>query len=298
MKKITLLIAFISFFIHASAQEQTEKWYFGVLAGVDFSPSLPVPLTNGVMNTSEGCSSISDSAGNLLFYSDGQTVWNRNHTPMPNGTGLLAGITCTQAALIVPKPGSNTIYYEFTLDDTGGLNGLRYSVIDMTLDNGFGDVTVEKNIFIRNNLTEKLTGVAQTNGTDYWIAVHETGTDTFYVYSLTAAGFDTNAVISHAGIIHSNEQIQNTYGQMKFSPCGDMLALAAGFLNTVEVFNFDNATGMITPFVSIPMTDHVYGIEFSSHGTMLYVSTYDLAQTLIQYDLTSGVPATIIASLT
>jgi WD40 repeat protein len=296
MKKITLLFAFISLIIHANAQEQTEKWYFGVLAGVDFSPATPVALTNGAMNTSEGCSSISDSLGNLLFYSDGQTVWNRNHTPMPNGTGLLAGITCTQAALIVPKPGSNTIYYEFTLDDTGGLNGLRYSVIDMTLDNGFGDVTVEKNIFIRNNLTEKLTGVAQANGTDYWIAVHENGNDTFYVYSLTAAGLDTNAVISHAGIIHSNAQIQNTYGQMKFSPCGDMLALAAGYLNTVEVFNFDNATGIITPFVSIPMTDHVYGIEFSSHSTMLYVSTYDLAQTLIQYDLTSGVPATIIAS--
>jgi hypothetical protein len=298
MKKITLLSVLIAFFIHASAQEQTEKWYFGVLAGVDFSPATPVALTNGVMNTSEGCSAISDTAGNLLFYSDGQTVWNRNHTPMPNGTGLLAGVTCTQAALIVPKPGTATIYYEFTLDDTGGLNGLRYSVIDMTLDNGFGDVTAEKNIFIRNNLTEKLTGVAQANGTDYWIAVHENGNDTFYVYSLTAAGLDTNAVISQAGIIHSNAQIQNTYGQMKFSPCGDMLALAAGYLNTVEIFHFDNLTGVVTPFVTTPMTDHVYGIEFSSQSTMLYVSTYDPGQTLIQYDLTSGVPATIIASQT
>jgi len=239
---------------------------------------------------------MSDSVGNLLFYSDGQTVWNRNHLPMPNGTGLHAGVTCTQACVIVPKPGSNTIYYEFTLDDTGGLNGLQYSVIDMTLDGGFGDVTSEKNVFIRNNLTEKLTAVSQANGINYWVAVHENGSDTFYVYSLTAAGLDTNAVISHAGIIHSNAQIQNTYGQMKFSPCGDMLALAAGYLNTVEIFHFNNATGVVSPYVTIPMTDHVYGIEFSSQSSMLYVSSYDPGQTLIQYDLTSGVPATIIST--
>lgn len=296
MKKIIPLFIFISFLAQTNAQHQTDKWYFGVLAGVDFTPSLPVALTNGVLNTSEGCSSISDSSGNLLFYSDGQTVWNRIHTVMPNGTGLLAGITCTQAALIVPKPGTSNLFFEFTLDDTGGVNGLRYSVIDMTLDGGMGDVTAEKNVFIRNNLTEKLTGVAKANGTDYWIAVHENGNDTFYVYSLTAAGLDTNAVISHVGIVHSNAQIQNTYGQMKFSPCGDMLALAAGYLNTVEVFHFDNSTGIVSSFVSIPMTAHVYGIEFSADESMLYVSTYDPGQTLVQFDLTSGVPATIIAS--
>lgn len=296
MKKITLSLILLSSLIPAIAQHQTDKWYFGVLAGVDFTPAVPVALTNGALNTSEGCASMSDSVGNLLFYSDGQTIWNRNHTPMPNGTGLLGGVTCTQVAVIVPKPGNSTQYYEFTLDDTGGLNGLRYSVVDMTLDAGMGDVTTEKNIFIRNNLTEKLTAVSKANGIDYWVAVHENGSDTFYVYSLTAAGLDTNAVISHVGMIHSNAQIQNTYGQMKFSPCGDMIALAAGYLNTVELFHFNNSTGEITPYVSILIPDHVYGIEFSSHESMLYVSSYDPGQTLIQFDLTSGIPATILAS--
>src|SRR5258706_6151077 len=298
MKKIILLFIILSPGIRTLAQHQTDKWYFGVLAGVDFTPAIPAALTNGALNTSEGCSSISDSAGNLLFYSDGQTVWNRIHVPMPNGTGLLAGVTCTQAALIIPKPGSTNLFYEFTLDDTGGLNGLRYSVIDMTLDGGMGDVTAEKNIFVRNNLTEKLTAVAKANGTDYWIAVHENGTDTFNVYSLTQSGLDTNAVVSHAGIIHSNAQIQNTYGQMKFSPCGGKLALEAGHLNTVEVFHFDIANAIVSLFVTIPITDHVYGIEFSHDGNMLYASTYDPGQTLVQFDLTSGIPATIIASQT
>jgi WD40 repeat protein len=296
MKKIILLCIVLSPGIRALAQHQTDKWYFGVLAGADFTPAIPVALTNGALNNSEGCSSVSDSAGNLLFYSDGETVWNRTHVPMPNGTGLLGGSSCTQAALIVPKPGSGNLFYEFTLDDTGGSNGLNYSVIDMTLDGGMGDVTVQKNIFVRNNLTEKLTAVANANGTAYWIAVHEKGTDAFNVYSLTPAGLDTNAVVSHAGMVHSSAQIQNTYGQMKFSPCGDKLALSVGYLNTVEIFHFDNSTGVVSPFVSMPIPNHVYGAEFSSDGTILYASTYDPGQTLVQFDLTSGIPATIIAS--
>ena len=303
MKKITRLVFLFSLFSLFSsanlfAQHQTDKWYFGVLAGVDFTPAVPAALNNGALNTSEGCASISDSAGNLLFYSDGQTIWNSLHAPMPNGTGLSGGITCTQVAVIVPKPGSPNLYYEFTLDDTGGVNGLQYSVVDMTLDGGNGDVTSEKNVFVRNNLTEKMTAVAHANGIDYWIAVHENGSDAFNVYPLTAAGLDTNAIVSNAGIVHSTAQIQNTYGQMKFSPCGNMIALAAGYLNTIEIFNFNNSTGVVSAYVTIPMTDHVYGIEFSPDGNMLYASTYDPGQTLVQFDLTSGVPATIIASQT
>jgi hypothetical protein len=85
---------------------------------------------------------------------------------------------------------------------------------------------------------------------------------------------------------------------MKFSPCGDKLALAVGYLNTVEIFHFNSSTGVVSAFVSIPIPAHVYGIEFSADGNMLYASTYDPGQTLVQFDLTSGVPSTIIASQT
>src|SRR5260221_2440511 len=180
MKKFLFAFLFVSSL--ASAQHRADKWYFGVLAALDFTGGSPVSITPSSINTNEGCSSISDTLGNLLFYTDGVTVWNRNHSPMPNGTGLMGGISATQSALIVPLPGSNTLYYIFTVGENTDTTGFRYSEVDMTLDAGNGDVTANKNIFILDHVTEKLTSVQHNNGTDYWVAVHQWGSDAFYVY--------------------------------------------------------------------------------------------------------------------
>ena len=86
MRSFILLAGLFLFTITQSiAQREANIWYFGANAGLDFNSGAPVPLTNGQVNTAEGCSAISDSAGNLLFYTDGLWVYNRNHTSMPNG---------------------------------------------------------------------------------------------------------------------------------------------------------------------------------------------------------------------
>jgi len=68
--------------------QQGNQWYFGHLGGINFATNPPTALTDGQLNTLEGCSSVSDGNGNILFYSDGTQVWNRNGDPMPNGGGL------------------------------------------------------------------------------------------------------------------------------------------------------------------------------------------------------------------
>lgn len=96
------------------AQGEANWWYFGYntgYAGLDFNGGSPVAVTNGQLSTYEGCASISDAAGNLLFYTDGIKVWNKNHVQMPNGFGLMGATSSTQAALIVQRPGSAAIYY-------------------------------------------------------------------------------------------------------------------------------------------------------------------------------------------
>ena len=165
------------------AQREAGIWYFGIEAGIDFNSGSPVPLTNGKLITKEGCSTISDKDGKLLFYTDGSTVWNAKHNIMPNGTGLFGHLSSTQSAIIVPNPSNPSIYYVFTVDephhqnawafpdqgpadfngfstteyndsftsvpegDDGFNNGLNYSLVDMTLNNGMGDIDiVEKNI--------------------------------------------------------------------------------------------------------------------------------------------------------
>lgn len=295
MKKLSLISFLTAFTMTAHAQHETDKWYFGVMAGINFTSGNPAALAGGMINTNEGCSSICDTNGALLLYTDGISVWNKYHALMPNGTGLMGGISSTQSALVVPQPGSSSLYYIFTVDETGGANGFRYSVVDITLQAGLGDVTL-KNVPVQNNVTEKLTAVKNPNGTDYRIAVHEWGTDAFYVYSLNGAGFQPVPVISHAGIVHSAAVIQNTYGQMKFNPCGDRLALAAGYLDTLEVFDFDFSTGVVSNPVTLPAFAHVYGVEFSANSRFLYATTYDPSATLVQFDLAAGLPPVILAS--
>ena len=89
------------------SQNEANVWYFSEYAGVDFNSGVPVALTDGAMDTREGCATISDASGNLLFYTDGITVWNKIHEVMDNGTGLLGHSSATQSGVIIPKPGSS-----------------------------------------------------------------------------------------------------------------------------------------------------------------------------------------------
>src|SRR5690348_7747292 len=93
---------------NALAQKENNIWCFGNTAGLDFNSGSPVAFS-GVQIAAggqEGCSSIADATGSLLFYTDGLSVWNKNHLQMPNGFGLLGHYSTSEGALIVPQPGS------------------------------------------------------------------------------------------------------------------------------------------------------------------------------------------------
>jgi len=278
------------------AQHYADKWYFGNMAGLDFSGGAPTVITTSQMAAGEGSASVSDPAtGELLFYTDGVSVWNANNAVMPAGSGLMGGLSSTQAALIVPKPENSNEYYIFTTDQTGGSIGLRFSVVNMLLDGGNGNVTA-KNVLLKTPVTEKITAVRQPGTPNYWLVTHGWNDDAFYAYKLTASGIDS-AVVTHTGIVHSDAVIQNSYGQMKFNTCGDRLALAAGYLDKVELFDFDVATGIVSNPQTISYADHVYGIEFSPNSDLLYVSTYEASGTLLQYDLTLPSTSAMISAV-
>ena len=143
--KIIVSIILIFNWQLVKSQGPSNIWYFGNQAGLSFSTNPPTALTNSAMSAFEGCATISDDNGNLLFYTNGSLVWNRNHAPMPAGNGLFGNGAATQTAIIVPGPQSTTKYYIFTVDTNGGPRGLCYSEVDMSLNGGLGDVTV-KNI--------------------------------------------------------------------------------------------------------------------------------------------------------
>ena len=121
------------------SQGENDNWYFGGHAAVNFTGSNPTTLFNSAMNQHEAVGSISDKNGNLLFYTNGETIWGRNHQPIVNGTGLLGHESSAQLA-ISKHPGNSNLYYVFTTGvnyESGPLigNPLSYSIVDMSLGN-------------------------------------------------------------------------------------------------------------------------------------------------------------------
>jgi hypothetical protein len=297
MLKNILSSVFLSLFCFTVfSQGEANKWYFGTNAALDFSSGTPVVIS-GALSTSEGCSSVSNSSGNIIFYTNGVYVWDRTNSIMPNGSGLMGDISSTQSALIVPSPSSNSEFYIFTTAADGGSAGFRYSIVDMTLHGGNGDIAGAKNIFLTDSVTEKIAAVKDATGSGYWIIMHKWGSNAFYSYHLTAPGI-TGPFISHVGMVHNTAQIQNTYGQMKFNMCGDKLALAIGYQNTIEVFDFDQGTGTVSNPLTISMPDHVYGVEFSRSSTFLYATCYETSAKLSQFNISLATLPLIMASKT
>ncbi|MBK8845914.1 MAG: PKD domain-containing protein [Bacteroidetes bacterium] len=247
------------------------------------------------MTQVEGCSSIADQNGDLQFYTDGISVWNKNHILMANGTGLLGNSSSTQSALIVKQPGPNTIYYVFTTDGFCGPDGFRYNIIDISLNGGLGAVTL-KNQLLYGPTSERLSACFHANGKDVWVVSHEAVGTNFVAYQLTPTGL-LAPIISSVGPVCSN-LAPAFVGNLKMSPNGKRLAIALGKPCEFWYCDFDNATGIVSNANVLTPNSNLtggYSVEFSPSSDVLYAGTYDVFE-LYQWDLNAGSSAAIAAS--
>ncbi len=297
MRKLIFLF-FITSMCASFSQKEAANWYFGQNAGLDFNSGTPLPLLDGQVRTVEGSASISDANGNLLFYTDGITIWNRRHQIMANGEGLKGSSSSSQTALIVPDPTNSVKYYIFTTDDalladSDDFNGFNYNVVDMSLDNGAGAV-IEKNIELLPVGSEKVSGVLNFEDNHYWVITHYV--DRFYAYKVDGNGVNTNPVISIIGPSVTN--FANGRGSLKLSPDGRKLAMSylitePRYASNLFVFDFDAQTGVVSnPDEALGHTRAYYGLEFSSNSNRLYASgvNFDTSNQLqnidvVQFDL-------------
>ncbi len=297
--KITLLLLFSLIILSGFSQNEANNWYFGDNAGINFSSGSPVALTDGALSTREGCATISDINGNLLFYTEGTTIWNANHQVMDNGTGLFGDFSSTQSAIIVRKPGSGDLYYVFTVPaayDPNGAN-LYYSLVDMSLNGGLGRVTV-KNTYLLDPVTERITAVSHSNGVDVWVVTHTRNSNSYYSFLVTSSGVSATGIISNVGT-YQGDPVSNYVGYLKASPLGNYVACAMhGTLARFELCNFDRSTGHVSNPISFTGYVGAYGIEFSPDETRLYMGVIRNQAQILQADLTAGSPTGIVNSVT
>jgi hypothetical protein len=312
--RIVLIIVLISA-ISVYGQKYGNVWQFGDSIGLDFNNCDPI-LINGCNIGDEGCSSISDNNGQLLFYTNSDSVWNKFHMVMPNGnlnhTGSISQV------LIISKPLSSTEYYIITANVQGGYFPsisfpLHYHIVDMSLNNGLGDVLSKNNILSSLTVTEQICATYHSNGTDIWLMTHEYGSSNFLAFLVTSSGISTSPIISSVGPA-SIPYIGGlgSRGELKFSPDGKKLAFngngfpTADDANILTINDFDNSTGQVSNSINLPFSRGEYGLSFSPDNSKLYCSTikaYNSPQTisndhnyLYQFDLSSGISNDIINS--
>lgn len=303
-KSILLCVLFLFPYLVFS-QGEKDWWYFGFNAGLHFVGGTPIAMIDGQVNTNEGCATISDANGNLLFYTDGIKVWNKAHVQMSNGNFLKGHPSSSMSSMCIPLPGSPNLYYIFTTPDKG-TGGLYYSVVDLNLNGGMGNVVAaKKNIEMMTTTCEKVTAVKNSSNTGYWVLAHEFGGKVYSAYSFDGNGVNMNAVNTSIGVSISYTNGTEAIGYMKFSPLGNKLAVAHTFVGAgaFEIFDFDANTGVLSNPIQflngkIPKP---YGIEFSEDGHYLYVSTNNspsVPSRVYQIDMFAGTDSAIVASAT
>ncbi|MEO6230424.1 MAG: T9SS type B sorting domain-containing protein [Ferruginibacter sp.] len=274
------------------AQHQADNWYFGSEAGLNFATGNPVEQFGGQMRTVEGVASISDNSGNLIFYTNGITVWNNQHQVMVNGTGLLGSVSSTQSAIIVPQPGNDSIFFIFTVAQFALSDGFDYSIVNKNDANGLGAVII-KNVPLLTPTCEKVTATFHCNQKDIWVITRHWLGDEYYAWLISSTGVTTSPVISKTGIYiggtnGNGADGNDAIGYLKTSPDGKKIAsvynsrVQTGEGGFTELSEFDNATGIVSNSLRIEATgpynapfnwyNAPYGVEFSPDSRLLYIS--------------------------
>ncbi|SFB82843.1 hypothetical protein SAMN05421780_101663 [Flexibacter flexilis DSM 6793] len=214
-----------------------------------------------------GHTQIADSAGHLLFYTNGfntpppdVVIRNRAHEIMPHG-GTMENYSgyVGQRDIIVPSPTDKQQYYLFRttrrrstamvylqIEDTAS-----YSVVDMRLAGGMGDIAQDTEGHLLKDIrlyprpsSCKITATRRSPcGRSYWILTHDLISNAFYAYLLDSVGLHA-PVISQTGSVFSDygmgggQMIYAESGCMKFSRDGTCVVAAVGSSNTVSKVEF------------------------------------------------------------
>ncbi|MFY7971818.1 MAG: gliding motility-associated C-terminal domain-containing protein [Flavobacteriales bacterium] len=307
MKLFASVISCFIISITVTAQKEANVWHFGYGYGLDFNSGEAVQIT-GSMYSNEGCTAYSDSTGNLLFYSNGGGrvpdsgqdpghIWNRNHEVMYDMQGLEGGgFSAAQSSVIIPSPGEPNTYYLFTVDEVEHYidatpeilalqpngRGFRYFKIDMSLNNGLGEV-VEADVPLYDYSFEGLCAIRHANGTDYWILINQ-GTVGIGVYSVTSEGVTLSSVFEtdtpQTGIIKASPIAGNP-----LFPCCSKVAISSG-----QLLEFDLNTGILSDPEQLPFIGSE-AFEFSHNSQYLYATSTGLGtgtQQLVRYNLVSA----------
>ena len=314
-RSILMLLAFFACdTITVMAQKEDHVWLYGLgleqidppeyYGGADINFNYDTPrIVHSRRKTNFGSAnaSICNTDGNLLFYTNGVYVGDSTYNIMKNGSDLHQGhhygLGIPQGVLILPIPKDPYQYILFHVEDDrvdvgGGQTAwvttkLYYSIIDMSLNGGKGQVTEKKVTLISDTLSiGLLTACRHGNGQDWWILVSKNDSNVFYSILLSSLG------IQETEKIYAADKVEYGIGQVAFTPDGDKyVSIKEQFFFQgyyIDIIDFDRCSGEFANshvhFHDKPNNDTsgIVGTAISSNSRFLYLIE---RKYIHQYDL-------------
>ncbi len=286
MKALLLSLTFIFLSCFCYSQKQDRVWIFGDSTGIDFNNlTTPISIGSSEYNMLEPNASISDSTGQLLFYTNGipkvgvnydyyGSIYNKLHQLMDGGDSIYTNYTVTSGSIIFSFPNSN-LYYIFHLFPTAFPKySLYYSTVNMNMNGGLGKVTVKNILLYSDSLSEKITAIKHANGRDWWLICHQLQTNRFVKYLISPYSL-SNPLYQDIGIVFPTE---NGEGEISCSQQGNKIAIVNNY-GGLDLFSFDRCTGELSNYIELGSQPYstnkiFYGLSFAPNGEVIYVSTF------------------------
>lgn len=258
--------------------------------------------------------SMSDTDGNLLFYSNGCEIRNSIHHVIKDGNGINTGDirndNCSQGGgylagyqtmLSIPNPGNPNQYYIFhvsliyvyepildirskylyyTLIDFNDVNGEVVKLIKK--DTNTGSMLAKNLILLQDTSihTGDLTAIKHVNNRFWWIISSKYNSNTYLRFLVNDTTILGPYYQSIGGQFNPDGEI---CGSICFSPNGKKF-VRYNTKDGLYVYDFDRETGLLSNFKNVILNEpeRIGGVSVSPNSRFVYASSY---KKLFQFDL-------------
>jgi hypothetical protein len=265
------------------------------------------PLTVSTISSASGFgmeganTSLSDRFGNLLFYSNGCKILNKEHVVMTNGDtinpGQIQNMFCpyggsphVQGVLALPHPQHDSISYVFNLNDEYVYNfpdwprtptKLFFQTIDMTKASGLGEVILKNEIAIQDTFSRgNISATRHSNGKDWWLIVPKSHSSCYWIIPITGQGVGAPKLNCLGSVWPDNDWSCQTL----FTP-NSQTYIRNDAYSGFSLFDFDATVGELSNARTYMMSDTTNGVggaAVSPSSQFLYITAL---KKVYQFDL-------------
>jgi hypothetical protein len=285
--------------------KRNNLWLFGD-NWLDFSSNDTIkitPIAPIAYKIGTTASSLCDTVGNLLFYTNGCHLWNANNQIIAGTAGFNAqpntySTYCDSYdagiykgnVVSLPEPTNDSIFHLFHLpekviQDQNGWNTTRFNLLQQTIlirTNGhlqrkFLNKTVYQtpaNTYLEPNVM----AIRHGNGQDWWLITTQLNVQNFYSFLLQPN------LMSSTPIISSGQTITDNYKNIYYNNEGNQIIVSTR--NQVFIFPFDRCTGQVGAAKILELRDNIQSVSaISTTNHWIYVAAYSH---ILRFDATQN----------